>query len=119
MAPPDTLGILERMALETTIKVSRELRDRVNAAAKEQRMTASAFLEVLVGEYERDRWFAAAVAEMHASPPEVIEEYMREVRSMDGSLMDGLEDEPPYPEPDFGAVEWFPGHEPPAQGDAP
>ena len=118
MAHSDTLGILESMPLETTIKVSRDLRDRINAAAKEQRMTPSSFLEVLVGAYERDRWIEAAVAEMNASPPEVWEDYMRDVRSMDSSLTDGLEDEPPYPAADFGDVEWLPGREPRAIGGA-
>lgn len=115
MALPDTLGILAGMPLETTIKVSRELRDRINAAAKEHRVTPSRFLDALVARYEREQWIEAAVAEMNASPPEVWEEYMREVRSMDGSLMDGLEDEPPYPAADLGEVEWFPGHGPAAE----
>ena len=101
MARADTEGILAPMALETTIKVDRALRDRINAAAKEQRMTPSQLIEILLGEYEQQRWVEAAVGEMNAAPPEVWEDYLREVRSMDGSLMDGLENEPPYPKPEW------------------
>ena len=96
-----TVGILDGMPLETTIKIDRELRDRLNAAAKQQRMTPSQLIEVLLGEYEQQRWVEAAVAEMRAAPQEVWDEYLREAESMDGSLMDGLEDEPPYPKPQW------------------
>jgi len=99
MDRPDTAGILKPMPLETTIKVDRDLRDRLNAAAREQRMTPSQLIGILLGEYERQRWVEAAVAEMRAAPKEVWDEYRREVESMDDSLMDGLEDEPPYPVP--------------------
>ena len=80
MAARNTLGILADMALETTIKVSRDLRDRVNAAAREQRMTPSRLIEALLEEYEHERWMAGVVAEMNAA-----------------SLDDGPE--PPYPRP--------------------
>lgn len=101
MDTANTERILPRMPLETTIKVDRELRDRINAAAREQRMTPARLLTILIDEYERQRWVEAAVAEMNAAAPAVAEAYAREVETMDGSLADGLEDEPPYPKPQW------------------
>ena len=80
MSVENTLGILESMPLETTIKVSRDLRDRINAAARDERVTPSSFLEVLVAAYELERLMEAAAAEMAAAS-------------------DDDWDEPPYPKP--------------------
>lgn len=110
MGNPYTAGILVAMAMDTTIKVDRALRDRLNAAAREQGMTPARLLDILLAEYERQRWVEGAVAEMNAAPPEVWADYLREVESMDDSLMDGLEDEPPYPLPRW--IEWLEGHGP-------
>lgn len=106
MSRPDTLGILSGVPLETTIKVDRDLRDRINAAAREQRMTPARFLAILLDEYLSERWARQAIAEMSAASPDVRAAYRREVESMDGSLTDGLEGEPPYPI-DPADVEWF------------
>jgi len=76
----NTERILRRMPLETTIKVDRALRDRINLAAREQRMTPAHLLAILMDEYERQRWVALAVAEMNAEP--------------------GDDEEPPYPMPE-------------------
>ena len=113
MDPAHTLGILTSVALETTIKVDRDLRDRLNAAAREQRMTPSQLIGILLGEYERQRWVGAAVAEMNAAPPDVWDAYLREVDALDGAVRDGLAEEPPYPVR-VEDVEWFPGHGPDA-----
>lgn len=89
MAARNTVGILTDMALETTIKVSRDLRDRVNAAAREQRMTPSRLIEALLEEYEHERWMAGVVAEINAAPADD-------------------EPEPPYPKPEgFDDLELF------------
>lgn len=101
MDTANTERILPRMPLETTIKVDRALRDRINAAAREQRMTPAHLLAILLDGYERQRWVEAAVAEMNAATPAVADAYAREVETMDGSLADGLEDEPPYPKPQW------------------
>lgn len=76
----NTERILSRMPLETTIKVDRALRDRINAAAREQRMTPAHLLAILMDGYERQRWVALAVAEMNAGPADA--------------------EEPPYPMPE-------------------
>ena len=101
MSRLDTAGVLASVPLETTIKVDRALRDRINAAAREQRMTPAHLLAILLDGYERQRWVEAAVAEMNAATPAVADAYAREVETMDGSLADGLEDEPPYPKPQW------------------
>ena len=81
MDTANTERILSRMPLETTIKVDRALRDRINAAAREQRMTPAHLLAILMDEYERQRWVALAVAEMNAASGDD-------------------EEEPPYPMPE-------------------
>jgi len=80
MSRLDTAGILASVPLETTIKVDRALRDRINAAAREQRMTPAGLVAILLDGYERQRWVALAVAEMNAGPAD--------------------EEEPPYPMPE-------------------
>lgn len=41
--------------MATTIKVSEELRDRINKDARESGMTAAGFIERLLGGYERHK----------------------------------------------------------------
>ncbi|MFM7248157.1 MAG: hypothetical protein ACKO2Y_11915 [Actinomycetota bacterium] len=102
MDTANTERILSRVPLETTIKVNRELRERINAAAREQRMTPARFLGVLVGEYERQRWVALAVAEMNAAPDDDDEEPpypMPEGLIPFVAEPDGVPDPDPYPKP--------------------
>ena len=114
MDTANTERILLRMPLETTIKVDRDLRDRINAAARAQRMTPARFLDVLLEDHEAQRWAEAAVAELAAAPAEVRAEELRAARSMDATLADGLGAEPPYPrEPG----DWEPLGEDAAPGD--
>jgi hypothetical protein len=80
------------MPMDTTIKVSRPLRERIATAAKAESATINAFLDGLMAEYERDRRMAAAAAAMRGASPEVLAEYRRESRAWDAADADGLGD---------------------------
>lgn len=75
----------------TTIKVSASTRDAVNALAAEQGMTAGSLVEALVAEHLWRRQVEEAKAAMRR---DTAADYLRETRSMDPSLADGLEAEP-------------------------
>lgn len=78
----------------TTIKVTTEVRDRLNALAAEEGRTAGSVVEKLLDEYLWRQKVELAKKQMREAPPEVWEDYMAEVRLWDSTLMDGLEDEP-------------------------
>jgi hypothetical protein len=62
----------------TTIKVSTVTRDRLKAAAREQRSTLEEFLEQLVTEHERHQRLASMRAAIEASSPEAMRAYVDE-----------------------------------------
>jgi len=105
MDTANTERVLPRLPLETTVKVDRELRDRINAAVREQRMTPARLLGVLVGEYARQRWVALAVAEMNAAPDDDDDDDEEPPYPMPEGLIpfvaepDGVSDPDPYPTP--------------------
>jgi hypothetical protein len=84
--------MLTGMPLETTIKVSKALRERISAAAKAESSTVNDFLSGLMADYERSQRMAAAALAMRSASPEVMEEYRREFRAWSGVDADGLRD---------------------------
>ncbi len=79
------------MALDTTIKVERALRERIRTAAQAQNLTVNEFLTRLMKEHDRRDRMARAAAAMRAASPEVLEAYREETKIWDRALGDGLE----------------------------
>lgn len=75
----------------TTIKVSTELRDRLNAVAEEQGLTAGSMVEKLLEDWLWRQQVDLAIRQMRSMTPEEKAEYMAEFEAMDDSLNDGLE----------------------------
>jgi len=78
----------------TTIKVTTQVRDELNKLAAAEGRTAGSMLEKLLEEHLWRIEVEAAKKAMREAPQEVWDEYMREFRAWDATLMDGLEDEP-------------------------
>jgi predicted transcriptional regulator len=78
----------------TTIKVSTELRDRINAVAAEQGLTAGSLIEKVLEEYLWRQQVELAIRQMQSMTPEEKAEYMAEFEEWDVTLSDGLEDDP-------------------------
>lgn len=74
----------------TTIKVPRELRDRINHDAGQRGLTAAALLAELVDAYERAQRFQA-VARAYANLAHD-DDYQIETRAWDATVSDGLKD---------------------------
>lgn len=79
----DTAGYTRGMA--TTIKVSAELRDRINREARERGMTAAGLIEGLLDAYERRERMEAFGRAVRGAD----REYWDESREWDVSLSDG------------------------------
>ena len=77
----------------TTVKVTPEVRDRLNAVAAAEGRTAGSMIEKLLEEHLWRAKVELAGRQMRAASPEVWAEYMAEVATMDASLSDGLEPE--------------------------
>lgn len=77
----------------TTIKVTPEVRDRLNALAAEEGRTAGSVVERLLDEYFWRQKTELAGRQMRAMSPQDREEYMEEVRLWDTTSSDGLEPE--------------------------
>ena len=91
MTTPATESMLLPMALDTTIKVERALRERIRTAAQAQNLTVNEFLTRLMKEHDRRDRMARAAAAMRAASPEVLEAYREETKIWDRALGDGLE----------------------------
>ncbi len=78
----------------TTIKVTTELRDRINAAAAEQGLTAGSLIEKVLEEYLWRQQVELAIRQMQSMTPEERAEYMAAFEEWDVTLSDGLEDDP-------------------------
>lgn len=76
----------------TTIKLDASVRDRLNALAADQGLTAGSLVERLLEEYLWRQEVELAQRQMREAPPQVWAEYMAEFGSMDASLDDGLAD---------------------------
>lgn len=77
------------MAATTTIKVTPRARDRINERARARGVTPSAFLEILLDEYDRAQRFAAVRAAYAALPPD--DDYYTETAEWDAVTADGLD----------------------------
>ena len=77
----------------TTIKVSKETRDRLNEVAAAEGCTAGSMVEKLLSEHLWRAKVEIAGRQMREASPEVWADYMEEFRIWDSTLMDGLEDE--------------------------
>lgn len=75
-------GIL--MSMATTIKVSAELRDRINRDARERGLTAAGLIEGLLDAYERRRRMEAFGRALRGAD----EEYWDEFRHWDVAMAD-------------------------------
>ena len=78
----------------TTIKVSSSTRDKINALAAEQGLTAGSLVEKVLEDYLWRQQVEEAKRQMRAAPKEVWDEYMAEFHTMDASLSDGLDENP-------------------------
>lgn len=78
----------------TTIKVSAELRDRLNAVAEKQGLTAGSMVEKLLEDWLWRQKVELAKQQMRSMTPEEKAEYLAEAAEWDVTLSDGLEDYP-------------------------
>ncbi len=84
------------MAATATIRVDQQTRDKLTELANSEQTTIGAVVREALETYERDRFFAQVREDLLRlrSNPEEWNDYMAEFASMDGTLMDGLEDLP-------------------------
>ena len=75
----------------TTIKVSSELRDRLNEAARDEGLTAGSFVERLLEGYLREQRFARLRESMAAMDESAWASYRAESAGWDVTLADGAE----------------------------
>ncbi len=87
----DIDSMLIDMPPDTTIKVERQLRERIRGAAQGKSMTINQFLETLMKDYERRDRMARAAEAMRSASPEVMAAYREEMKIWDRALMDGLD----------------------------
>ena len=78
----------------TTIKVTSQVRDQLNDLAASEGRTAGSMIQKLLSDYVWRLEVEAAKKAMREAPQEVWDEYMREFKAWDATLMDGLEDDP-------------------------
>ena len=72
----------------TTIKVSSELRDRLNAVAAERGLTAGSLVEKLLDDMLWQQQVELAAQQMRDMTPEEHADYMEEFRSWDRAITD-------------------------------
>jgi predicted transcriptional regulator len=78
----------------TTIKVSTELRDRINAVAAERGVSAGSMLEKILDDWLWQQQVELAIGQMRSMTPAEKTEYLAEAAEWDVTLSDGLEEEP-------------------------
>jgi predicted transcriptional regulator len=78
----------------TTIKVSTELRDRLNAVAAEQGLTAGSLVEKLFEDWLWRQKVELAKQQMRSASKEEWADYLAEAEAWDVVAGDGLEDYP-------------------------
>lgn len=84
-----------------TIRVSRSTHERLRDLAARSNATITAVVDEVVRDLERKRFWAdfnVACAALKADP-EAWADYQRECAAWDVTLADGLEEEPPFDEP--------------------
>ena len=77
----------------TTIKVSSELRDRLNAEARRANTTVAGVIEGLVAERERAERFRAMREAMSSASAAELDDYQRDVDEWDTASRDTSDDE--------------------------
>ncbi len=82
------MRILSRVTA-TTIKVSSDLRDRLNEAARDEGLTAGSFVERLLDVYLREQRFVAMREAMALTDAPSWSEYRAETELWDQALADG------------------------------
>jgi hypothetical protein len=80
----------------TTVKLSREAHATLAALAQERGLAMSALLAELIEQARRQRFFdeADAAYERLQADPAAWADYQAEMRSLEGTLLDGLKDDP-------------------------
>ena len=86
----------QRASGATTVKLSREAHATLATLAQERGLAMSALLAELIEQARRQRFFdeADAAYERLQADPAAWADYQAEIRSLEGTLMDGLEDDP-------------------------
>lgn len=74
----------------TTIKISSELRDQLNAEARRRGTTAGSVVEALWTDWQREQRFAAIREAMATAGPEGVASYTEETAAFDELAGDGL-----------------------------
>lgn len=77
-----------------SISVPIHVRDELNELAASEGRTIDGMLRKLLDEYLWRREVEEAKRAMREAPQEVWDEYMREFRALDATLMDGLDEHP-------------------------
>ena len=86
----------------TSIRVSRETHERLKEIAQQEHRALGDMIDRLVDEYQQQA-FRRAVHESFRGLREDTAEreaYLEDMAAWDATLMDGLEDEPPYEDDD-------------------
>lgn len=86
------------MSSTTSIRVSRETHERLKEIAEKEHRALGDMIDRLVDEYKQQA-FRRAVHESFRGlreDPAEREAYLKDMSAWDVTLMDGLEDEPPY-----------------------
>ena len=77
-----------------TITVPTHVRDELNKLATAEGRTVDGMIRKLLDEYLWRREVEEAKRAMREAPQEVWNDYMREFRALDATLIDGLEEHP-------------------------
>ena len=86
------------MSATTSIRVSRDTHERLKRIAEKEHRALGDMIDLLVDEYQQQA-FRRAVHESFCGlreDPAEREAYLKDMAAWDVTLMDGLEDEPPY-----------------------
>lgn len=75
----------------TTIKVSSDLRDRLNAQARKEGATVAQVIEELLSERDRAERFRQLKEDMTAMSAEELRDYMMQVSAWGSTLGDGMD----------------------------
>ena len=86
----------------STVRISERTHQTLKELARNAGMPMQAILEHAVEEERRRQYFDRLHADYHAlrADPEAWAEHQEETALWDNTLMDGLENEPPYPQPE-------------------
>ena len=84
----------------TTIRVSIEVREKIAELSKAEGKTTAQLIKEMVEEREKQQFFEGLAEDFRRlrNDPEAWADYQNEIALWDSTLMDGLEDEPPWEE---------------------